>query len=242
MAFFDLNKENFKKLKDNSGKNFYPFSVVSIVSTKLLKYHLKNYNQIKIHNKYIVIILYKLFGYPGYRYLINKINLFLMFFNLKLFICPIRTPGDLEVHKSENYPFFDNEKVRFGVLKNQLFTALDDDNFHYGESLLKMGKFPFNVFLDERDVNNVTYSDKLVINLETNQIYPLQYIPYLERHYDFPVLSIKLISGKAQILIDNEITNLEVQKEKVIFSSHKSDIRALDDALINIKIGSYINI
>ena len=242
LAFFDLNKENFKKLKDNSGKNFYPFSVVSIVSTKLLKYHLRNYNQIKIHNKYIVIILYKLFGYPGYRYLINKINLFLMFFNLKLFICPIRTPGDLEVHKSENYPFFDNEKVRFGVLKNQLFTALDDDNFHYGESLLKMGKFPFNVFLDERDVNNVTYSDKLVIKLETNQIYPLQYIPYLERHYDFPVLSIKLISGKAQILIDNKITNLEVQKEKVIFSSHKSDIRALDDALINIKIGSYINI
>ena len=44
--------------------------------------------------------------------------------------------------------------------------------------------------LDERDVNNVTYSDKLVIKLETNQIYPLQYIPYLERHYDFPVLSI----------------------------------------------------
>ena len=117
LAFFDLNKENFKKLKDNSGQNFYPFSVVSMVSTKLLKYHLKNYNKVKIYNKYIVIILYKLFGYPGYRYLIDKINSFLIFFNLKLFICPISSPGNLEVHRCEKYPFFDKEKVRFGVLK-----------------------------------------------------------------------------------------------------------------------------
>ena len=240
ITYFECNKNNFNKLKNNTGFNFYPLSICSIVSTKVLKNHVKNYNtKFKFYNKYLSIILFKVFGYPFNRYFMNFINNILRFFNARLFLCPINTPANLEVHKTEKYHYNENLDIKFGVVNNPLFAAVDDDNGHYGESLLKMGKFPFDIFIKKDKISQIKYEEEIFIRLNKSETYPLQYIPYKDRYYEFPALSIKLISGEVAIKIGDKSNNLFSDKELIISSTYKTKLLALTNCFLKIKIGSY---
>lgn len=238
-SFINLNNRNYKNLRNLSGSNFYPFSICSIVSTKLLKKHLSNQRPKKIYSKLLTIFLYEFFGYPRNRYIMNFLNKIFIFLNLKVFICPINTPANLEVHKIEDFIFNKKNTIKFGVLNNQLFTAVDDDNHHYGESLLKMGKFPFNILLEERYIKKIKYESKLSVKLDKNETYPLQYIPYADRYYEFPVLNIELISGKVNFQAQDKIIELKKNKNLIINSTHVSRLFALCESVIQIRIGAY---
>ena len=63
LSIVELNQNNFKKLVDISGKNFYPVSLCSINSSKHLKYLLRHSKFKKIYNKYIVNLIL-LISYP----------------------------------------------------------------------------------------------------------------------------------------------------------------------------------
>ena len=238
LSYFKLDKNNYLKLKKISGKNFYPFSICSLVSTKHLISVLEKHNYKKIYNKYISIFLIKIFGYPLNRYVLGLINKVLNFLKLKLYLYPINQPDNVEVHKIETNPFSDLSDTNFAVLKDQLFTSVDDDNGHYGESLLKMGSFPFNLLVD-KDSDQLIYTDQINLKIKKGENYPLQYIPYSDRFYNFPVINMCLVKGELNLIYDDLNLKLERNKNLVIHSSKNAKVYALEDSTLIIKIGSY---
>ncbi len=235
---FKLDKFNFLKLRNISGSNFYPFSICSLISTKHLIKILNKHTLRKVYCKYFSIIIIKIFGYPYYRYVFELMNKILKFFKIRIYINPINQPDNLEVHKIETNPFINLNETKFAVLKDQLFTSVDDDNGHYGESLLKMGRFPFDLFVDQNS-NKIVFTDEISVKIKNGDNYPLQYIPYSDRYYDFPVIEIFLIKGKLTLVKGDLNIDLEKKKSLIIHSSQNAKVYALEESILRIKIGFY---
>ena len=75
--------------------------------------------------------------------------------------------------------------------------------------------------------------------IEAFQSYPLQYIPFKYRFYEFPVLEINLISGRANLINKNKTVELNLKNKLTINSTHPSKIYSLSKSTFKIRIGKY---
>jgi|1048.fasta_scaffold27099_2 hypothetical protein len=205
------------------------FSLVSIVSIRYLRsiLQLEN-NKYKIYIPLFVRLLIRLFPYPQYRKVFDRINLGLGRFSIRLCGSSPSSPFNLEKCWYECLPR--DEEWNFGVLRTELFANYDDDNGADGESLIKRNAYPFHGRVSGPcDLPSVT----LQIALEAGETYDCSYNSHNARIRCAPQLTILVISG--QVIADycdsktlisaGDTGNFYANLGPVIESRQKSQVR-----------------
>ena len=236
LSIYTITKSNKIFLQNTLGDGNSLFSLASVVSKSYFKKIIKSdYATVKIHNKYLLMILSLLLSYPNYLILLKIINNLLNRIKIKLCLYPVDTPFNLEKTLIDYHEERDSN-ICCGVLKKEIFANFDDDNGAYGESLLKRG---FSFIPDEKIK---TIADDLVqlqsnlIDLDVEQQFELTYFPRVGRIYSQPLVKVEVLSGAVNIkLIDDDIylhtlhsgqfVNLYSNKHYTILSIKKSFLK-----------------
>ena len=233
-SYFILNNKNIKFLKGISPL-FYTFSLASISSTDYFKKLLDGENKkFKIYIKKLSSILTILFSYPKYRIVFKFINSYLSFINSRLFLYPYNSPFNMEKINSEMNFFKNKKKLRFGILKNELFANYDDDNNAYGESLIKRGLYPFDTNSKVHDVSS-PHSD-FVVTLKAEELYDCSYYSQIHRIKNLPRVFIKVNYGKLYVNYCSKKIKLEKDDSQGFFTNLSPIINCMEDAEIVISV------
>ena len=193
---YNLTKKN-KQILSMISPAYCVFSLASISSVEYFKMVLSRFSgKKKIYNKYFSILLMMFISYPLYRIFLIKINKIFRKIKVIFQLYPINTPFNTEMIM-DDYPLDGNE-WKLGVLHEELFADSDDDNGHYGSSLLKRGLYPFN--------NNIPHhykSSHISINrkMKKGQVIDYKYNSPVHRVYEAPVLN--LLVNKGEIKVEN---------------------------------------
>ena len=234
---FLLNNKNIKLIKKISPL-YFTFSAASICSTEYLKKILyeenKNY---KIYIKKLSTLLAIIFRYPKYRIIINYINFFLSFLNLRLCFYSYDTPFNMErLNKEMNiFELNSNKNIwKYGILNNELFANFDDDNNAYGESLIKRGLYPFGI-------NNVVnlekqYHNNFTIKLSAGDFYDCTYHSQIHRIRILPRVFLKINYGKVKINYRGNSITLEKNDYRGFYTNLSPVINCLEDAEIILSV------
>jgi len=193
---FKLTLEN-KQILSMISPAYCVFSLASISSVEYFKMVLSRFSgKKKIYNKYFSILLMMFISYPLYRIFLIKINKIFRKIKVIFQLYPINTPFNTEMIM-DDYSLDGNE-WKLGILHEELFADSDDDNGHYGSSLLKRGLYPFN--------NNMPHhykSSHISINrkMKKGQVIDYKYNSPVHRVYEAPVLN--LLVNKGEIKVEN---------------------------------------
>ena len=195
-----------KKILENVSEKYYIFSILSIVSKKYFIQTLINESiRYKLHNKIILGLLSRFFPYPNNRLLISKINNFLMKLSIRICMYPKNTPFNLEKLHYE-IKLKKEEVIKIGVLKDELYANIDDDNGALNESLIKRGLYPFNKNINS--LNLIDENSKKVhtqkISFAESQYFDFTYINASERIYKLSIAEIEIEEGSVAILYGSE--------------------------------------
>jgi len=239
IGFFEfiLDKENINLIRKISPL-YGNLSLPGIFSTeyfnKILYQENKRY---KIYFKKLSTILGIIFRYPKYRIVINYINFFLSFVNLRLCFNPYDSPFNMEKLNIEMNIFELNsfkEKWKFGILKNELFANFDDDNNAYGESLIKKGLYPFDT---TREIN-IDFKKCVNFNLKINKgdFYDCTYFSQIHRVRSLPTIYIKVKHGKLNVKYKDESIILSKDNCRSFYTNLSPVIYCIEDSEITISI------
>jgi hypothetical protein len=234
---FILNSKNIKLIKKISPL-YATFSLVSISSTDYFKKILRDENKkYKFYSRKLSSLLFIIFSYPKYRVIINLINFFLSFINLRLCFNPINSPFNMEKLNIEMNIFELNsykEKWKYGILHNELFANFDDDNNAYGESLIKRGLYPF----DLKKKVNTDFNNSINFNLKINKgdSYDCTYYSQIHRIRSCPRVSIKVNSGKLSIKYKDDNIILAKNNCQSFYTNLSPIIYCIEDAEISMSI------
>tara|TARA_Y100000389_G_scaffold186339_1_gene206615 strand:- start:6017 stop:7168 length:1152 start_codon:yes stop_codon:yes gene_type:complete len=234
---FFLDKKNIKLLSKISPL-YCNFSLSSICSADYFKKLLHNENKkFKIYLRKLSSLLAIIFSYPKYKIVINFINFFLSFLNSRLCFYPIDTPFNMEKLNIEMNSFEGNsfkKKLKFGVLKNELFANFDDDNNAYGESLIKKGLYPFDI---KKEVNHEIQNHvNHTIKLGVGDFYNCTYYSQIHRIRVLPRIFIKVNYGKLTVNYNNEDIVIEKGDYKGFYTNLSPVINCLEDSEIVISV------
>lgn len=197
---FFLNKKNIKLIRKISPL-YYSFSLPSICSKSYFKEILHRENKkFKIYIKKLSSLLSIIFPFPKYLIFINYINFFLSLINTRLCFYSIDTPFNTETINIEMNSFeLKNfkSKLKYGVLKNELFANFDDDNNAYGESLIKRGLYPpdTKIELNNEIKNFINYT----VELNEEDFYNCTYYSQIHRIRSLPRVRIEVNYGKLHV-------------------------------------------
>ena len=229
---FILDKKNLKLIGSISPL-YYTFSLASISSTdyfkKLLIIENSNY---KFYYRKLSTIISIIFSYPKYRIVISFINKFLNLFSFRLCFYPYDSPFNMEKINIEVNST--DEKWKYGVLKKELFANFDDDNNAYGESLIKRGLYPSDIY---HEVNSDSESNaNFIIKLKAGEVYNCCYYSQIHRVRKSPKVFIKVIYGKSTVIYGGKEITLKNGDHKGFYSNLSPLINCIDDSEIMISV------
>ena len=237
LSQFFLDKENIKLLSKISPL-YFTFSLPSICSVDYFKKLLQNENKkFKINLRKLSSLLTIIFSYPKYKIVINFINFFLSFINSRLCLYPIDTPFNMEKLNIEMNSFEVNsfkKKLKFGILKNELFANFDDDNGAYGESLIKRGLYPFDT---SKEVNQEIQNHiKYTVKFRAGDISDFTYYSQIHRINYLPRIFININYGKLIINYNNDDIVLEKGDYKGFYTNLAPRLSCIEDTEIVISV------
>jgi hypothetical protein len=234
---FLLDKKNIELIRKISPL-YYSFSSASICSAEYFKKILHEENKkYKIYIKKLSTLLGIIFRYPKYRIIINYINFFLSFINLRLCFYPCDSPFNVErLNKEMNFFELNSNKNlwKYGIIKNELFANFDDDNSAYGESLIKRGLYPF----DAKKEVNTDRNNCINFNLKINKgdFYDCTYYSQIHRIRFSPRISVKVNYGKLSIKYRDENIILAKNNCQSFYTNLSPIIYCIEDSEIIISI------
>ena len=237
LSQFLLDKANVKLIRKISPL-YGTFSTASICSTSYYKKLLYNENKkFKIYIKKLSSLLAIIFPFPKYRIVIDFINFFLSFLNSRLCFCQLDAPSNMEKTNIEMNSFEVNSlknKWKYGILKRELFANFDDDNFAYGESLIKRGLYPFDIKkeVNLEKQNHTNYS----IKLRMGDIYDCTYYSQIDRIRTLPRIFIKVNYGKLNINYGNQVITLKKGDYQGFYTNLSPLINCIEDAKITMSV------
>jgi hypothetical protein len=237
LSQFLLDKENIKLISKIS-PIYCTFSLPSICSVDYFKKLLQNENKkFKIYSRKLSSLLAIIFSYPKYRSVINYINFFLSYINARLCYYPIDSPFNMEKLNGELNFFKVNsfkDKLKIGILKNELFANFDDDNGVYGESLIKRGLYPFdtNKEVNQEIQNHVKYT----VKFRAGDISDFTYYSQIHRINYLPRIFININYGKLIINYNNDDIVLEKGDYKGFYTNLAPKLSCIEDSEIIITV------
>ncbi|MFA6550013.1 MAG: hypothetical protein WCT36_01495, partial [Candidatus Gracilibacteria bacterium] len=166
------------------------------------------------------------------RVLYSHINKIIKFFNLRIVIYDPNSPFNTE------RTIFDCEKIllplKIGVLKNEMFACIDDDNCIPNSCLAKRGLYPTTLVNNPELKNNTSTkitSRELV--LMKDKTIELLYYPNSQRVHPLPIRTISILSGTVKVCIKNECYTLSHGEKLNSYANISHKITALTDSKIN---------
>lgn len=210
-------------------------SLASIFSVEYLRAILGSDNKrFKIYNKYLVYLLMYIFGYPGYRKIINFLNLKLANLDITLCIYDPSSPFNVEKLWFENIPNY--RKWRYGFLNQELFANYDDDNGAFGESLIKRGLYPF----DHHALDSSNYAhmkpEQIELTLDNGEFFDCTYYSRCHRIGQPPIVKIFLLAGEVDVNCQGINTKISAGSSKLFFSNLKPIIHCHSKSRLRVTV------
>jgi hypothetical protein len=231
---FYLSKNNLNLIGKIS-PHYCTFSLVSMVSVEYFKEILTVENKkIKIFDRKLIAILTRMFPHPRYRKVISTVNANFSWLNLRLCISDPTSPFNLEKVWYES--ILNNQRFKFGILKQELFANYDDDNGAYGESLIKRGLYPFDPhYFDMDDANNL---NNVVSNITLNKGESIDctYYSHNGRIRHAPKVQINVVRGSINVHYKDAFFSLSSGQTKFFYSNMSPVINCIEFAELEIKI------
>ena len=214
---------------------YYTFSLVSLISVIYFRDVLSAENKrYKIFSKIMASIIARLFPYPTYRAVFNKINHALSPLSVKLCLYPPSSPFDLEKIWFEAIPI--DEGLKFGILKEELFVNYDDDNGAYEESLIKRGVYPFFANSLGRDSAESMNSVECQIALSDGECFDCTYYSHNGRIRRAPEVEIRVVRGRVTVLYQGTSVPLSSGEPRLFYSNLGPIIQCAKSAELTIRI------
>ena len=228
---FLLNKENIKLIGKIS-PYYFTFSLASICSAHYFKKLLNEENKkFKIYLRKLSTLLSIVFRYPKNRVIINFINFFISFINLRLCFYPPNCPFNMERMNQEMTTFEIKtlkNKWKFGILKDELFANFDDDNTAYGESLIKRGLYPLEINNKQKikNKNNTSFH----VKLNAGDLYDCSYYSQIHRIRTLPGVFINVNYGKLIVNYNSKNVTLKKNDHQGFYTNLSPVINCVEDA------------
>ena len=200
---FELNEQNLQLIGKISPK-YCTYSLVSVASVEYLQALLQLENKkYKMYFPSMVRLLIRLFPYPKYRKVFDRINRVLTKFNARLCGSSPSSPFNME----KNWYEFSSRCTawKFGVLNKELFANYDDDNGAYGESLIKRGVYPFDSHaIQPEKMAGVAFK----VVLQAGEVYECNYHSRNGRIQNAPLVAVRVIKGELTIAYGAAVASL----------------------------------
>lgn len=200
---FELNEQNLQLIGRISPR-YCTYSLVSVASVEYLQALLQLENKkYKMYFQPTVKLLIRLFPYPKYRKVFDRINRVLTEFNARLCGSSPNSPFNMEKNWYEFSP--QGTGWKFGVLNKELFANYDDDNGAYGESLIKRGAYPFDTQATRLDgLPGVAFQ----VTLLAGEVYECNYHSHNGRIQCAPQVAVRVIRGELTISYGAAVVSL----------------------------------
>lgn len=206
---FDITKNAIGTFR-NRFPDAYLFSLPCFVS---LRYFQALLEFEKIFQLHLPILfqgaLSRVFGFhsPYNRLVYSKINAFLRFINLRLVIYNKNTPFNTErsVLELEKHVL----PIKIGILKNELFCCVEDDNMIPGSSLIKRGLYPLTLKRNRSDCRGTESGKWLRFSLAPGEKQSFCFYPDTQRVNPIPQKTIFVIAGDLTVSNSNECYQLQ---------------------------------
>lgn len=234
---FFLNKKNIKLIRKISPL-YCTFSLPSICSKSYFKEILRSENKkYKIYLKKLSLLLSIIIPFPKYLTIINYINFFLSFINTRLCFNAIDSPFNMERLNAEMNSFeLSNfkSKLKYGVLKNELFANFDDDNNAYGESLIKRGLYPPDAKIELN--NKIENFTNHTLKLNVGNSYDCTYYSQIHRIKNLPLVFVVVNYGKLNVNYCGKDIILAKGDHHSFYTNLSPIIKCIEKAEISISV------
>ena len=178
-----------------------------------------------------------IFPFPKYLIFINYINFFLSLINTRLCFNSIDTPFNMERLNTEMNSFelkYFKSKLKYGVLKNELFANFDDDNKAYGESLIKRGLYPPDVKIElNNEIENCTNH---TLELNAGNFYNCTYYSQIHRIKTLPRVHVEVNYGKLNVNYCGKDIILAKGDHHSFYTNLSPIIKCIEKAEISISV------
>lgn len=234
LSEFDLSNSTLG-LVGKISPDYYTFSLVSVVSVAYLKLILAADNRsIKLYSRMMVAVLTRLFPYPKYRRVIQKINAGLSWSNAILCIYEPSSPFNLE--KAWYESILTDRGWKFGILRQELIANFDDDNGAYEESLIKKGRYPFDAH--KVDMSAVGKLGNVVrqIALKDGERFDCTYYSHNGRIRHAPIVQINVIRGSIAVHYQDDSFPLSSGESKLFYSNMSPVIHCIELANLELRV------
>jgi hypothetical protein len=228
---FSLSEQSRKMIGRISPK-YFTYSLMSISSVEYFRSLLQLENKKhKLFLPKLTRLLARLFPYPGYRKVFDRINNLLSAIGTRLCASSPASPFNMEKGWYEDFPL--EKPWNFGVLKNELFANYDDDNGSYGESLVKKGSYPFDAQVSNPErANGLTFS----VTLKVGEIYDCNYYSQNGRIGYAPQVIIRVNHGDLLVAYAGERVSLRAGDCRSFYSNMGPVIECRQDSQIEIAV------
>jgi hypothetical protein len=228
---FSLNEQS-RKMIGRISPRYCIYSNVSISSVEYFRSLLQLENKkYKFYFPKLTKLIIRLFPYPGYRKVFDRINNLSSSMSIRLCASSPASPFNMEKNWHEAFPL--GKPWKFGVLRNELFANYDDDNGSYGESLIKKGGYPFDAQVSNPEIaNGLTFS----LRLQAGEIYDCNYYSHNGRIGHAPQVSIRVIDGDLQVAYAGEQVYLRAGDIKSFYSNIGPVIECKKDSQLEIAV------
>lgn len=228
---FDLTEQNLRLLGKISPK-YCTYSLLSVASVDYLVALLQLENKkYKVYSHFIARLLIKLFPFPRYRKVFDRINSAMAGLNARLCASPPSSPFNMEKFWFEFSPR--GKAWKFGVLDRELFANYDDDNGAYGESLIKRGAYPFEVKAKRPDD---LPSILLQVSLHEGEVYECSYHSHNGRIRRAPQVAVRVIKGHLTVAYGAMVVPLSAGEKGDFYSNLSPVLQCKQDSIIELTI------
>ena len=226
---FVLNENNLKIVGKLSPK-YCIYSLVSLSSVEYFRAILNLENKkFKIYLPLIVKLIVRIFPYPKYRKIIDKINQIFKSFNFILCASCPSSPFNVEKNWYEYLP--KDRAWKYGVLHNELFANYDDDNCAYGESLIKRGAYPFDSKANPpKDMPGITFH----VTLREGELYDCAYHSRVGRISLPPQIAVTVMRGSVSVAYHSAVFYFDTGLTGHFYANLNPVIQAKVDSEIEI--------
>ena len=234
-AFFDLTEKNKEYFKQHN-KNFFPFSLVSVVSKE---YFLKILKEEFLQNKMIPLFVQKIMwrlylGYPRYKILLCKINKLLNVINIRLTLFTPASPLNMErsIYEIGGKAL----PLKIGIVNKEIFANFDDDNGAKNVSILKRGKYPKKLKTEGIKKFIFTENELKQYKISAGEIVNRQFYLQSSRQSSIYLKYIYVNEGCIKIQSSAENYVINTNNFICIFANIPHTIEGIEDSIISVKI------
>jgi hypothetical protein len=231
---FDLTAQNLS-LVGKISPHYFTFSLLSVLSVEYFRELLVSENKrSKIFSGKAVRVLARIFHSPFHRRVFNKMNGVLSPFGVRLCKYPVSSPFNLEKVWFET-PL--SHRVRkFGVLTRELFANCDDDNGAYGESLIKKGRYPFDMDCSEADPHERLHSIEFYVALNRGESFDSTYYSHNDLIRSAPRVECEVTRGEVTVLYQGRSVQLAAGEAGLFYSNMGPVIKSTQQTELKIRV------